>query len=283
MKYLILGKNGQLGNAFVKYLANQKKNFSALSHEECDISDLNIVLKVLEDYKPDIVINCAAYNLVDKAESEYWNAYKTNALGVKNLAYACKEYNSYLITYSTDYVFDGTKENGLYTEEDIPNPLNEYGKSKLTGENWLMEENPEKYLIFRTSWVYGEGKQNFIYKLMQWTKNNDYLKIAYDEISVPTSTRTIVNVSLKAIDKGLTGLFHLTNTEYASRYEWAKKIFEIKRIKKFIYPVSKDIFNLPAKRPKFSAMDNQKISSMLDTNIPTWYEELGYIIKNIVI
>ena len=275
MRYLIFGKNGQLGNTFVKYLDNQKKDFVALSHKECDISNLEIVLKAFEEYKPDIVINCAAYNLVDKAESEYWNAYKTNALGVRNLAFAANKYNSYLITYSTDYIFDGSKENGLYTEEDTPNPLNEYGRSKLTGEKWLLEENIKKYLIFRTSWVYGEGKQNFIYKLMQWAENNEYLKIAYDEISVPTSTRTLAYITLKAIDTGVTGLYHLTNSGYASRYEWAKKIFEIKGINKFIYPVSKDIFNLPAKRPKFSAMDNEKISKVLDIEIKTWKEELN--------
>ncbi|WP_297492786.1 dTDP-4-dehydrorhamnose reductase [Persephonella sp.] len=278
MRYLILGKNGQLGNAFLKELKNHKKDCLALSHKDCDISDLNSVLKVFESYKPDIVINCAAYNLVDKAETDYWNAYETNGLGVRNLAFACKKYNSYLITYSTDYVFDGTKENGLYIEEDTPDPLNEYGKSKLTGEKWLLEENPEKYLIFRTSWVYGEGKQNFIHKLMQWAKDSDYLKIAYDEISVPTSTRTIVEVSLKAVDQGLNGLYHLTNTGYASRYEWAKKILQIKGIKKFIHPVSKNIFNLPAKRPEFSAMDNGKICRETEIEIKSWDEELELVL-----
>jgi len=161
MKYLIFGKDGQLAKEFQKTLEKQKKEFLSLSHNECDISDLNKVLKIFEDYKPDVVINCAAYNLVDKAESQYWEAYKTNALGVRNLAYASNIYNSYFVTYSTDYVFDGEKEDGLYTEEDTPNPLNEYGKSKLTGEKWVLDG--EKFLIFRTSWVYGNGKQNFIY------------------------------------------------------------------------------------------------------------------------
>lgn len=274
MKYLLFGKNGQLGNAFTKYFNNYKKEIIALSRQECNIADINAVLEVFAAYKPDIVINCTAYNLVDKAETEYWNAYSVNALGVKNLAIAAKKYNSYFITYSTDYVFDGSKENGLYTEEDTPNPLNEYGKSKLTGEKWVQEEAIEKYLIFRTSWVYGEGKQNFIYKLMQWAKNSEYLKIAYDEVSVPTSTRTIVDVTLKAIDQGIYGLYHLTNSGYASRYEWAKKVLEIQGIEKFIYPVSKDIFNLPAQRAKFSAMSNEKISNILHIDIPRWDEDI---------
>ena len=274
MKYLILGKNGQLGTEFIRVLDKLDKNFLALSHKECDISNLNITLKIFENYKPDIVINCAAYNFVDKAETQYWDAYKTNAFGVRNLASASKKYNSYFITYSTDYIFDGKKENGLYTKEDTPNPLNEYGKSKLTGEKWITEENPEKYLIFRTSWVYGEGKQNFIYKLMQWAESNEYLKVAYDEISVPTSTRILVNITLQAVEQGLVGLYHLTNSGYASRYEWAKKIFEIKGVNKFIYPVSKEIFNLPAKRLNFSAMSNEKIEKDLNMHIKNWDEEL---------
>ena len=279
MKYLIFGKDGQLAKEFGKFLTKENKNFLALSHKECDISDLDKVLDIFDSYKPDIVINCAAYNQVDKAEEEYWEAFKTNALGVKNISYASRLYNSYFITFSTDYVFDGHKEDGLYTEDDETNPLNEYGKSKLAGEKWIFQKGSDKYLIFRTSWVYGEGKQNFVYKLLQWSKNNEYLKVAYDEISVPTSTRTIVNITLKAVEHGLTGLYHLTNSGYASRYEWAKKIFKLKGIQKFIYPVPKDIFNLPAVRPKFSAMDNGKISKELCVEIPEWDKELEVLLK----
>ena len=274
MKYLILGKNGQLGLTFCKYLDFKGKEFLALSREECDISDLKAVLEIFESYRPDIIINCAAYNYVDKAESDFFDAYRVNALGVRNLAFASNRFSCYFVTYSTDYVFDGTKETGFYTEDDIPNPLNEYGKSKLAGEKWILEEGVKDYLVFRTSWVYGEGKQNFIYKLLQWAKNKDYLKIAYDEVSVPTSTRTLVTVTLKALEQGLTGLYHLVNSGCASRYEWAKKVFELKGINKFVYPVSKEVFNLPAKRPKFSAMSNAKIIKDLAVNIKNWEEEL---------
>ncbi|NPA53104.1 MAG: sugar nucleotide-binding protein, partial [Aquificae bacterium] len=112
---------------------------------------------------------------------------------------------------------------------------------------------------------------------LQWAKNNEYLKVAYDEVSVPTSTRTIVDITLKALESGLTGLYHLTNSGYASRYEWAKKIFEIKGIKKFVYPVSKDIFGLSAERPRFSAMDNNKISKNLNIEIKNWNVEIEFI------
>ncbi len=282
MKYLVLGKKGQLGREFVKVLSqNSKVKLFSFARPELDVTDTKKVQALITKIKPDVVINCTAYNLVDLAETNFFDAYKTNALAVYNLFLICKEINAYFITYSTDYVFDGTKE-GLYLEEDTPFPLNEYGKSKLTGEKWVLEhaKDYEKFLIFRTSWVYGEGTQNFIYKLINWAKTQEYLKIAYDEVSVPTSTKTIVEVTLKAIEKGLYGLFHLVNSGYASRYEWAKKIFSLKGIKKFIYPVSKEIFSLPAKRPSFSAMDNSKISKALSIEIPSWEEALKDFVEN---
>jgi len=260
MKYLILGKNGQLGKAFLNALQNE--DILGLDKEDCDISDFDRLKEIFDSYRPDIVLNCSAYNFVDKAETDFPSAYKTNAYGVKNLAYLCKQYNAYFITYSTDYVFDGTKE-GLYKEEDTPNPINEYGKSKLSGEIWTLEEGLEKCLIFRTSWVYGDGTQNFVYKLLNWAKNNDILKIAMDEFSVPTPTDFLVEKTLKAIDKNLSGLYHLVPNGYASRYEWAKLILKVYGIKKIIIPVSKEVFNLPARRPDFSALDSSKIQKDL--------------------
>ena len=277
MKILITGAKGQLGQEFVKKLQRENKKFLALPRDKLDISNLKQVLQVFEEYKPDVVINCSAYNLVDRAEEEREIAYKTNAIGPKNLAFASEKYKTFLIHYSTDYVFDGTKI-GLYTEKDIPNPLSEYAKSKYLGEVFLKEET-DRYLIFRVSWVYGEGKQNFIYKLLQWAQAQDYLKIACDEFSVPTSTRTIVEITLKAINAGLTGLYHLVNSDYASRYEWAKEVFRIKGIKKFIYPAYQADFNLPAKRPRFSAMSNEKICKNLEIKIKNWKEELREVLK----
>ncbi len=213
---------------------------------------------------------------MDKAESEPYIAYKVNAIGVYNLAIATQEIGAKLVHYSTDYVFDGKKE-GFYTEEDEPNPLNEYAKSKLQGELFI-KELLEDYLIFRTSWVYGDGTQNFLYKLEQWAKERDVLKIAVDEFSVPTSTRTIVEVTMKAIDVGLIGLYHLVNSGYASRYEWAKEYFRIKGINKLIYPAYQADFNLPAKRPRWSVMSCDKICRELGVEVREWREELMRVI-----
>ncbi|TCK04462.1 dTDP-4-dehydrorhamnose reductase [Phorcysia thermohydrogeniphila] len=279
MRYLVIGKNGQLGKEFLRKLS-EKVNVEviAVGREECDISNLEQVLSLFSTTKPDVAINCAAYNFVDKAEEDYVTAIKVNSLGIRNLAFASKKYKSFLVHYSTDYVFDGMKRNGLYTEEDTPNPLNEYGKSKLLGEKLLKEET-DNFLLFRVSWVYGDGKQNFIYKLLTWAKDREYLMISNNEVSVPTSTKTIVEMTLKALDADLKGLYHLTNSGYASRYEWAKKVLQVKGIRKVIYPVSSEVFNLPAKRPEFSAMSNSKLAKTLDVEIPWWEYELERFLK----
>ncbi|MGB4644278.1 MAG: dTDP-4-dehydrorhamnose reductase [Dictyoglomaceae bacterium] len=277
MRILITGAKGQLGSEFVKRFEKEDKDFLALGHTELDITDLKRVLEVFEEYKPDVVINCSAYNLVDKAEEERVNAIKVNAIGPKNLAFACEKHNSSLVHFSSDYVFDGKKE-GLYVEDDIPNPLNVYGESKLLGEEFIKEET-KRFLILRTSWVYGEGKQNFIYKLLSWAKEKEYIKVACDEFSVPTYTGRIVEITLQSIKNGLSGIFHLTNSGYTSRFEWAKVIFKSLNIKKFIYPTYMDEFNSPAKRPRFSAMSNEKIKKILDVEIPDWEKELVRYLK----
>jgi len=277
MKYLITGANGQLGRQFVNTLKSAGAHFLALSRQELDITDFEKVLATVEQFKPEVVINCAAYNHVDKAEEDFDSALKVNCIGVSNLAVACRQIKALLIHYSTDYVFDGHKQE-LYTEEDNPNPLNKYALSKYLGEKQVIAIS-ERYIIFRTSWVYGEGTQNFLYKLEQWAKSHDYLRIACDEFSVPTSTRTIVEITLKAIDKGLTGLYHLVNSGYASRYEWAKEFFRIKGINKFIYPAYQHEFNLPAKRPRWSAMSNDRISKELGIEIKDWKEEMREFLK----
>lgn len=277
MRILIVGAKGQLAREFIKHLSKTNIDYLALPKEKLDISHMKSVIDIVKDYKPEVIINCAAYNLVDKAENYPYEAVKVNVVGVHNLVFACLQNKITLIHYSTDYVFDGQKT-GLYTEEDPPNPINEYGKSKLFGEN-IIKNYLENYLIFRVSWLYGEGENNFLYKLNQWAKNQEYLRIACDEFSIPTSTRIVVELTLRSLREGLTGLYHLTNTDYCSRYEWAKEYFKLANIKKFIYPAYQAEFNLPAKRPRFSAMSNQKISILLNMDIPTWEEELEKFVR----
>ena len=282
-KVLITGASGQLGKEFVKVLSSKGIDFVALERKDLDVTNFEKAYKTLKEINPSVVINCSAYNQVDLAETQILQAFSTNAIGPYNLAITCREINAKLIHYSTDYVFDGIKK-GLYTEEDSPNPLNQYARSKLLGEE-LVKQVLEDYLILRVSWVYGEGKQNFIYKLLQWAKEREVLQIAFNEVSVPTYTGFIVEKTLKALEKGLTGLYHLVPWGYASRYEWAKltlKLFGINN--KILIPVQKEIFNLPAKRPDFSAMSCGIIEKDLGEGFEEWdwvltkvYKELGGI------
>jgi dTDP-4-dehydrorhamnose reductase len=269
-KVLITGASGQLGKEFVKVLSSKGIDFVALERKDLDVTNFEKVYKTLKEINPSVVINCSAYNQVDLAETEILKAFSTNAIGPYNLAITCREINAKLIHYSTDYVFDGIKK-GLYTEEDSPNPLNQYARSKLLGEE-LVKQVLEDYLILRVSWVYGEGRQNFIYKLLQWTKEREVLQIAFNEVSVPTYTGFIVEKTLKALEKGLSGLYHLVPRGYTSRYEWAKLTLKLFGINKILIPVQKEIFNLPAKRPDFSAMSCAKIEKALGEEFEEWDE-----------
>ncbi len=268
MKYLLLGKEGQLGKEILSYLINNNLNFTAFSLDELDITDFDEVTKRIIVEKPDILINATAYNDVDAAESESELAFAVNAFALKNITEICNEINCKLIHYSTDYVFNGTK-GSPYIETDKPNPLSEYGKSKLKGEE-IIKETANSYLIFRLSWLYGNGKQNFIYKMLQWANQNDTLKIVDDEVSVPTSVYTARDITFNAINLNIEGLYHLTNTGYASRYEWALEIKKNFNLNNKIIPVSISEFNLPAKRPLFSAMNNSLLENKLNIKIESW-------------
>jgi dTDP-4-dehydrorhamnose reductase len=272
MKFLLIGSLGQLGNEFKHYFQKNNIEFYETDLPTLDVFNLDDVLEIFSNIKPEMVINCSAYNFVDRAEEDRWNPIKVNTIGVKNLAYACEKYDSFLVHFSTDYVFDGEKPT-QYTEEDEPNPINFYGLSKYLGEQ-AISDILDSYLIFRVSWLYGYGTQNFIVKFLHWVEDTDIVRIAIDEVSVPTSTFTVVDAVMKSLDEGLCGLYHLTNSGFASRYEWALEIKKNLGLRINIVPVNSEEFHLPARRPKFSAMSNQKISSDLNIEIPSWREEL---------
>ena len=269
-KVLIIGSKGQLGKEFVGYF--QRKNIDFVAHDidSLDITDKKAVLDVVNDTKIDVIINCAAYNNVDEAEKGDSFVYDINANALKYISVIAKEKNILLVHYSSDYVFDGEK-NQPYVETDPTNPLNEYGKSKLLGEQYIVESGC-KNLIFRTSWVTGQGSQNFLYKLRSWVKEKEVLQIVNDEVSVPTFTFDIVKVTIEAIEKGVRGLYHLTNTGWCSRYELAKEFFKEEQIT--IEPVSIVTFKVVVKRPVYSKMCNEKISKDLGLEIPKWQKSL---------
>lgn len=279
MRYLITGKNGQLAKAFTERLAARSLEYLAPEESRCDITDPAGIRELVGSYRPGVIINCAAYNLVDRAEQERDRAFSVNAEGPRILAEAARDQGAFLVHFGSDYVFDGQKESGLYREDDPANPLNEYGRSKLAGEQAVREALAARSLVLRLSWVFGTGRQNFIVKLLGWSRDQPFLKVACDEFSVPTWTETVVDVTLRALEQGVTGLYHCTNSGYCSRYEWAKVILKQQGIDTFIRPVSMDAFNQPAKRPKFSAMSNRTIADLLDLPIMAWDEAVAQFIK----
>jgi len=270
MKVLIAGKDGQLAQEFIGRLTRPEFEVEAPEEKELDITNKDAVRAIVGASRPDVVLNCAAYNDVDVAESDPDAAFAVNATGVKHLAAACREAGALFVHYGTDYVFNGHK-GAPYTEEDIPDPVNIYGKSKLAGER-LLAETLHRYLLIRVSWVFGEGKQNFFYKILQAARNNKVLEIVDDQVSTPTSTREIVRLTMLALDRGLRGLYHLTCTGHASRCQIIQYLAAKLGMTNTIIPVASDYFPSPARRPRFSALSNAKLAADLNVEIPSWME-----------
>jgi dTDP-4-dehydrorhamnose reductase len=269
-RFLIVGANGQLGKEFQRELAIRGLDFFAPDERDLDITDFGSIDFKIEHMAPSILINCAAFNAVEDAETKTELAHLINEKSVENLATICKRRSIFMVHYSSDYVFDG-KKGDLYTEQDAPNPLNVYGKSKLAGELAVRNILTES-LVFRTSWVFGDGNQNFIHKLLGWAAQNRVLKLSSDEVSVPTSTRDLVALTLRSIEKKLTGFYHLTNSGYASRYEWGKFVLELLGRESVLIPVPMNAFPSAAVRPGFSPMSNRQLATALGVDIPDWRE-----------
>lgn len=233
-------------------------------------------MSAIMNYRPGLILNCAAYNQVDKAESEPAKAFAVNAEGPRYIAMAARKLESTLVHFSTDYVFDGAKTSP-YTEADPANPLSVYGQSKLKGEGYVLDVPCA--LVFRLSWVYGRGDQNFMHKLKGWADKPGPLRISSDEISVPTYTGDIVDAVMAALGRGLFGRWHLANSGQCSRYDWAKLALKEMGIAKEMLPAKMADFNLPARRPGFSAMANKALVNELAIEIPPWEDSAAKFIR----
>lgn len=276
MRTFITGCKGQLGAAFVERFSANGWDYAAADLDTLDITDGNAVMDAIMAYRPGLIINCAAYNLVDKAQTQAERAYAVNAEGVRNLAFAARKLESTFVHYGTDYIFDGAK-GAPYVEADVPNPLSVYGLSKLKGEEYA-RQTPGS-LILRLSWVFGRGEQNFVRKVLGWARQPGPLSVTADEVSVPTCTEDIVDATMAALSRGLSGTWHLTNTGYCSRLDWARLILKESGLDKEIVPARMADFNLPARRAEFSAMSNAALCGELGITIPSWQEATAKFIK----
>ena len=250
---------------------------------EVDFTKPKEVISLINLVQPDLIYNAIAYTDVDRAESEIEKALMINGNTPGEIATYCFQKQIPLIHISTDYVFDG-KKNALYSEEDLPNPINVYGKSKLDGEMAIIDSGCE-YLIFRTSWVYSSRMGGFVKKVVNWAQKNEELRVVDDQIGNPTWARTLAilsthfignkNLDLYHFIKEKKGTYHLAGGGFTSRFEWTKAIInhlpeEVPIIVKSIVPAKTFEFPTPAKRPLFSALDCSKFESTFSTKIPNW-------------
>ena len=268
MKILLTGSNGQLGYDFKKLFDCLKIEYIATDYQELDITNNESLERFFTENKDFThIINCAAYNDVDKAETDE-KVKLLNIIAPYKLAEFTKKIDAVYVTYSTDFVFDGDKRE-LYTEEDTPNPLSEYGKSKYEGEKSVLKTYDKSFII-RTSWVFGIANNNFNKQVINWSKSRDTLNIVDDQVSAPTYSADLAEFSWKLIQTEKYGLYHITNNGEASKYDQAKYVLEKIGWKGKLNRAKTKDFNLPAKRPKYSKLSSAKVEKLLGEKIPAW-------------
>ncbi len=273
MKILITGANGQLGLEIQAQLGQAPNQYKVIptDYTTLDITNLNQVKAELLLEKPDVVINCAAHTAVDKCEEDIENAYKINAIGPKNLAIACDEIGAKLVQVSTDYVFSGD-DSGARREDDVTGPQSIYGTSKLLGEEYV-KTFCKKHFIIRTAWLYGEGN-NFVRTMLKLAETNKELNVVGDQFGSPTSTVDLAKAIIQLIETEYYGTFHGTCEGECSWYDFACKIFELKGIDVKVNKVTSEEFVRPAKRPKFSVLDNFMLKLYGLNSFRNWEEAL---------
>lgn len=275
---LITGSNGQLGTELCHLLDERNISYTATDSAEMDITDKDAVDDVFQAVKPTFVFHCAAYTAVDKAEDEGKELdEKINVAGTKNIAEAAEAAGAVLVYISTDYVFDGTNA-GEYPVDAETNPKNEYGRTKLAGEQ-LVQSICSNYYIIRTSWVFGQYGHNFVYTMRRLAETYPILTVVSDQVGRPTWTRTLAEFMVHVMEtKPATGIYHLSNDNSCSWYEFACEI--LKDFDVEVKPVTSEEYPQKAYRPKHSVMDLSKAKAT-GFAIPTWQEALASFVKNI--
>ncbi|OPJ65090.1 dTDP-4-dehydrorhamnose reductase [Clostridium oryzae] len=276
MKVLITGANGQLGREMTKVCSNLSYDMLLTGSKDLDIRDIDATYKIVKDFRPELVINCAAHTAVDKCEEDVDNAYRINAIGAKNLSQASYAVGAELVHLSTDYVFDGEKDRPL-TEFDDTNPQTVYGKSKLAGEKMAAEFNPKHYIL-RTAWLYGDGK-NFVKTMLNLAAGDNEIKVVTDQFGCPTSTASVAKLIIKLINEKNYGLFHAASKGKCSWNDFAKEIFRLKEINKTVNPCTSEEFVRPAKRPQYSVLRNYMLELTTGDIMPTWQRDIYEYLK----
>jgi len=317
VKIMLLGKNGQLGWELQRCLAPLSGRslsgfICALDYPEIDLSNpagLDQLRRQIREFQPAILVNATAYTAVDRAESEPELAFTVNAEAPKLLAEEAARLGAFLLHYSTDYVFDGSK-GSPYTEQDVPNPLNVYGQSKLAGEQAITALDSLSFMILRTAWVFSTRANSFVTKVMEWSRSQNVLRLVTDQVSNPTSARLLAEVSSQVLAMALAqpdpqawlaerkGLYHLAGDGCASRLEWGSEILRLDQLNhnrrldynrrldcnrplpeqqmtSEIQPALTSDFPTPARRPLFSALDCHRFTQVFNLRLPPWQTALS--------
>ncbi|MFB0552253.1 MAG: dTDP-4-dehydrorhamnose reductase [Phycisphaerae bacterium] len=273
----IIGGRGMLGTDLVKICRQEDFDVKVFDLPEFDVTHSRQLKEAVDSAK--IIINCAAYTNVDGAESEAELAYQVNAEAVGRLGALVKEANAWLLHISTDFIFDGRSDRP-YVETDLPNPINEYGKTKLAGEQ-LLAQSGCKNCIVRVEWTYGLAGNNFVTKIIQRAKTNSTIKVVDDQIGSPTATTEAAKVICELLRVKPTGLFHLASAGYVSRYEMAKFIFDKLSMDVNLLPCKTSDYVTVAARPLNSRFDCSKIQALLDEPIEPWQGPLERFLRQL--
>lgn len=284
MKILVTGSNGQLGRAINQQYAGEKDveiiNTDVFQPDvmEMDITNVEKVMSIVKEVKPDVIINCAAHTNVNLCESQQDAAYRINAIGPRNLSLAAKETGAKLVHVSTDYVFEG---NGTkpYIEFDTPNPQGMYGYTKLAGEQFV-QQFADKFFIIRTAWLYGEGK-NFVKTMLQLSETNDTVKVVRDQFGTPTSAVELAKMIKHLIPTENYGIFHGTCEGMCSWADFAKEIFRLAGKDTKVIGITTDEYPTPAVRPAYSVLEDYMLKLTTNYQFAQWEDAIAEYMKTL--
>ncbi|NVL90195.1 MAG: dTDP-4-dehydrorhamnose reductase [Desulfobacterales bacterium] len=280
MKVLVTGSKGMLAKDLIPLIKAEHETFF-FDINEVDITNKEQLFDLVSNVRPDIIINCAAYTLVDDAEANREAAFHVNAYGVQQLALACEEFKSVLCHFSTDYVFDG-KSTRPYLPDDEPNPISVYGESKRAGEVFV-QSILNRYYLIRTSSLYGKHGDNFVYTILRLAKNKEPLRVVQDQRMSPTWTVNLAQGVMQLISSGKFGVYHFTDRTGAgiSWFEFAKEILKTKGLSNQIEPAVSEEFSRPAKRPAYSVLDTTSFTLSSGYEPMPWKESLRRFLDTI--
>ncbi|WP_264739727.1 dTDP-4-dehydrorhamnose reductase [Cytobacillus firmus] len=273
MKVLVTGYGGQLGYDVVKEGAKRGLKMLGTTSKILDITDEKKVFDYVYKLKPDVIVHCAAYTAVDKAEDDQENCYDVNVNGTKYLAQAAKEVDAKFIFISTDYVFNGEGEIP-FTENDLPNPLGYYGKTKYLGEE-IVQNVLDKWFIVRISWVFGTNGNNFIQTMLRLSETRNELNVVGDQYGSPTSTYDLSRLLIDMIQTDRYGIYHVSNEGFCTWAEFAEEIFKLSNRRVKINEISTEEYPTRAIRPKNSRMSKEKLILNGFKPLPKWQDALS--------